>query len=490
MTELRIRPVVLAGTVLLLSACSMVPKLPTAKADLPPAWGNSMAARPADGAAWRATTWEQYFTDPKLQSLIRTALAHNRDARVAWLQVQQAQSLLTVQRADQWPTVQAGVNATRQPASTSPYAVGTTATAGLSFTAFELDLWGRVQALSESARAQWLASVSAHRTVRLSLIASVAQAYYSLWADRWQLQLAEQTLAARTQARRLQQLRYDQGVINELDWRTVQSQHEAARVSQLQAQRQWQQSLHAMAVLLGQPMPPEVWPDVPAPEPTVGEGVSDALPGMMVLAQEGWWSPLPDLPVGLPSEVLQARPDVKATEQQLVATNADVGAVRAARFPRLSLTGSAGVISDSLSSLVSDGRGAWSVSGVAAMPLLDAGRSAANVSAATARRDMALAQYEKTLQVAFREVADALVAQQTWQEQLQAQQAQAQAEAERLKLAQLRYKTGVANAIEWLDAQRSLFAAQQALIAAQLARQQAHISLFKALGGGVDDLPQ
>lgn len=486
------RMALLVSISLALGACAMVPPLPPAQADLPNAsrWVDLGGA--ADAAASHALPrWSDYFTDPRLQGLIRQALDNNRDLRSAWLQTTQARALLTTQRADLFPTVQAGVNATRQPATAAPNAPTTTATAGLSMTAFELDVWGRVRALTESAQADWQASVSTYRAVQITLMATVAQAYYSLWADQWQLALAQSTLDTRADARRLQQMRYDGGVINEADWQAVMAQYEAARVSQLQAERQYQQSLNAMAVLLGQPVPANALPPMPfvpsvPTSPTASALTSDALPPLAVLSQASLWPVLGSIPVGLPSEVLLRRPDVMAAEQQLVAANADIGAARAARFPRLSLTTSAGVVSDALSTLFSGGREAWSVGGSLAAPLLDAGRSAAQVDIAQARRDAALAQYEKALQVAFKEVADALVARRTWDAQVQAQQAQAQAETARLKLAQLRYQNGVANAIEWLDAQRSLFASQQALIAAQLARQQAHIAAFKALGGGLE----
>lgn len=474
---------------LALGACSMVPTLPQAQADLPNAsrWADLDAT--ADAVAAHALPrWSDYFTDPRLQRLIREALNNNRDLRAAWLQTTQARALLTTQRADLFPTIQAGVNATRQPATTAPNAPATNASAGLSMTAFELDVWGRVRALTESAQADWQASVSTYRTVQITLMATVAQAYYSLWADQWQLALAQSTLNTRADARRLQQMRYDGGVINEADWQAVIAQYEAARVSQLQAERQYQQSLNAMAVLLGRPVPADALPPMPkvATVPSESAMTSDALPSLAVLSQESLWPVLASIPVGLPSDVLLRRPDVMAAEQQLVAANADIGAARAARFPRLSLTASAGVVSDALSNLFANGREAWSVGGSFVAPLLDAGRSAAQVDIAQARRDAALAQYEKTLQVAFKEVADALVARRTWDQQVQAQQGQAQAETKRLQLAQLRYQNGVANAIEWLDAQRSLFASQQALIAAQLARQQAHIAAFKALGGGLE----
>jgi len=196
------------------------------------------------------------------------------------------------------------------------------------------------------------------------------------------------------------------------------------------------------------------------------------------------WPGLPDLPVGLSSDILLQRPDIVQAENNLIAANANVGAARSARFPRISLTANLGVVSDSLSGLVNDGHTAWNVAPAISVPLLDFGRGAANVDAAIARKDIAVAQYDKAVQTAFKEVADALVARRTWVDQTQAQAAQAEAETQRLRLSTLRYDTGVSSQLDLLDAQRAWFSAQQALIAAQLSRQQAQITLYKALGGG------
>lgn len=475
----RVRLSLVLSSGLLLGGCSFIPVLHKPAPPVAEQWG---ASGVVTSPAAELLRWQQYFPDERLQGLIRASLAHNRDLRVAILNIEQARAQLTVQRADLFPTLNASVNATRQPSSSAPYQVGTVASGGLALASFELDLFGRVRALSEAASAQLLGTQASSQTTQISLVASVASAYYSLWADRWQQALVDQTLATREASLKLLKLKYDAGVLNELEWRSAQSQVEAARISRAQVQRQWQQDLNALSLLIGQPVAASMLPPVPSWSTRAVEDV-DALPR---LDRAALWPVLSEVPVGLPSEVLLKRPDIIAAEQALVAANANIGAARAARFPRISLTGSAGVVSDSLSGLFSDGRSAWSVGGGLVAPLLDAGRSSANVTASEVRRDVAVAQYEKAIQVAFREVSDALVARSTWGDQVQAQQAQADAEADRLKLSALRYRTGVASQLDLLDAQRNLFAAQQALINAELARQQSHIAVFKALGGGVD----
>lgn len=495
----RVRVSLLAlAAMAMLQACSLTPTyqrpelaVPQALAGGAPVAGAASDAAPAPAVA--NVPWRSYFPDARLQSLVGEALAHNRDLRVAILNIEQMRAAYQIQRADQLPTVNASVSGTRQPSTASPYRLGTTVTGGLAIPAFELDLFGRVQALSDAAAAQVLASEEARRSVHISLVASVASGYYTLWADRWQLALAEQTLATRQDSLKLLQLKFDNGVLNELDLRSGQSQVEAARVARAQAQRAVAQDLQALALLVGKPvpagwLPPEVkLPVAGASGEAAGQAGQDALKDPAQFVQASLWPGLSELPVGLSSEVLLQRPDVAQAEQALISANANIGAARAARFPRISLTGSAGAASNSLSGLFDEGRFAWSFGGSLLAPIFDAGRTAAGVDSAVARRDIAIAQYDKAVQSAFREVADALVARRTYAEQAEAQLAQAQAEAARLKLSTLRYDSGVASQLDLLDAQRALFTAQQAHISAQLQRQLAHISVYKALGGGWAD---
>lgn len=429
------------------------------------------------------TPWRSYFPDARLQGLIRQALDQNRDLRVAVLNVAQWRAAYQVQDADRFPSLNGSISGSRGPSNASPYKLTTTVSGGVTVAAYELDLFGRVKSLSDAAAAQVLASEQAQKSAHISLIASVAQAYSALWADRWQLALAEQTLKTRQEALTLLQLKFDQGVLNELDLRSAQSLVEAARISKAQAQRQWSQDLNALTVLAGGAVDAQHLPPQPVLDAqSLGRTADSAAAGQVV--QGTLWPALSTLPVGMSSDVLLQRPDIQQAEQQLIAANANIGAARAARFPRISLTASAGVVSDSLSGLFNDGRTAWSFAPSVTLPIFDAGRGRAGVDAAFVKRDIAVAQYDKAVQVAFKEVADALVARQTYAEQADAQLAQAQAEAARLRLATLRYDSGVSNQLDLLDAQRNLFTAQQALIASQLARQVAHIQVYKALGGG------
>ncbi len=462
------------AALLMLQACSLTPTYQRPELAVPKALAGAEAASAASAAASASAAstpavaelpWRNYFPDARLQSLVCEALANNRDLRVAILNIEQLRAVYQIQRADLFPTVNASLSGTRQPSTVSPYRLGTTATGGLAIPAFELDIFGRVQALSDAAAAQVLASEEARRSVHISLVASVATTYYTLWADRWQLALAEQTLATRLDSFKLQQLKFDNGVLNELDLRSAQSTVEAARVARAQAQRAVAQDVQALALLVGKPVPAEWLP------PQADLALKD--PAQFV--QASLWPGLSELPVGLSSDVLLQRPDVAQAEQLLVSANANIGAARAARFPRIALTGSAGVASNSLSGLFDDGRFAWSFGGSLLAPIFDAGRTAAGVDSAVVKRDIAIAQYDKAVQSAFREVADALVARRTYADQ---------AEAARLKLSTLRYDNGVASQLDLLDAQRALFTAQQAHITAQLSRQLAHIGVYKALGGG------
>ena len=478
-----LKPVALAVTLVsLLSACSLIPTYQRPEAPVPQQWSTGEAGAVAAQAAPTLVNWETYFPDARLQSLIRASLANNRDLRVAVLNIEQTRAQYQIQRSELFPQVGVTLSGNRGTSSSPPYGVGSSVSAGLSLSAFEIDLFGRVRALTDAAAATLLATEEARNTTQISLVASVASTWYALWADRWQLALAEQTLQARAASLKLLQLKYDNGVLNELDLRSAQSLVEAARVSRAQAERQYRQDINALQLLVGQPLDSAALP----PAPALGERPLEDVDAIPKLGGDTLWPALAELPVGLPSQVLLARPDITQAEQQLIAANANIGAARAAMFPSISLTGSAGRISNSLSGLVDDGRKTWGITGSLLAPIFDMGRTRAGVEVAQASRDIAVAQYEKALQSAFREVSDALVSRQTYGDQAQAQQAQADAENDRLRLSALRYRSGVASQLDLLDAQRSLFTAQQALIQAQLARQQANITLFKTLGGGWD----
>ena len=329
-------------------------------------------------------------------------------------------------------------------------------------TAYELDFFGRVRSLSEAALAQFLATEEARKTVQISLVAAVANAYLGLLADDELLRVTQQTLGTREESLKLTKLKFDNGVVSEVDVRQAESLLEAARVTLAQLTRQRALDENALVLLLGRPLP---------------DGLPQ--PGRLTDPQVS-----AELLAGVPAEVLARRPDVRQAEQQLVAANANIGAARAAFFPRIALTGSAGIASSQLSELFKGGSFAWTFAPQLTLPIFDRGRNQTNLDVANVNRDIAVAQYEKAVQTAFREVSDSLASRSSLVEQLRAQAAQADAEQARVRLAELRYRNGAASYLELLDAQRSLFAAQQAVIQLQAQQTQNLVTLYKVLGGG------
>lgn len=417
--------------------------------------GNPVAAEAPANIAW-----QRFFADARLQQLIQLALANNRDLRVSILNIEQARAAFQIQRAARFPAINAGITGNR---ASTPGALPLTSNyqVGLSVTAFELDLFGRVKNLSDAALAQYLATEEARKSTQISLIAQVANTYLTFLADEELLGLTQQTLKTREESLRLSRLRFENGVTSKLDLDQAVSLVEQARTTLAQAQRQRAQDLNLLTLLIGQPIP-------------------DNLPPGATLAS----TQLPDLPAGMPSDLLISRPDIRAAEQQLIAANADIGAARANYFPRITLTGSGGTASTELSGLFKSGSYGWSFAPQAILPLFDFGARRAGVESARAGRDIAVAQYERSIQTAFREVSDALAGQATFSEQLRAQQAVAAAEADRFNLSDLRYRNGTASYLDLLDAQRSLFIAQQQAIEANLARLQNQVNLYRVLGGG------
>jgi len=418
----------------------------------------------AGGTPAAEIAWQQYFGDARLKRLVAIALENNRDLRIAALNIEQARAQVGLRRADLLPTVGLGASLTRQP-STNPDDRGTNVSlyqAGFSVSAFELDLFGRLRNLRDAAAAQLLASEETRNAVQVSLVASVASTYLALLADEALMQVSRETLATREESLRLTRLRFENGASSEIDFRLAESLLESARVAYAQQTRQRMLDENALVLLLGQEMPQDLPPPLPITDPQM----------------------VAELPAGVPAEVLVRRPDVRAAEQQLAAANANIGAARAAFFPRITLTGSAGTASTELSGLFKSGSFAWTFIPQILLPIFDAGRNEAGLSLAHASRDVAVAQYERTVQAAFREVSDALAGRATLDEQVRAQQAQANAEATRTRLAQLRYDNGVASYLDVLDAQRSLFAAQQAVVQTQALQAQTRVNLYKVLGGG------
>ncbi|MHA7601346.1 efflux transporter outer membrane subunit [Alicycliphilus sp. T452] len=457
-------PLVIAA---LLAGCSFIPKYERPAAPVPEAFALAGSDVPATARAAADIDWKDYFTDPRLQRLIGIALGNNRDLRVAMLNVEQARAQFQIQRAGQFPTVNAIASGTRQPNIVNgQYA--NQFQAGLGISAWEIDFFGRIGALKEQALAQFLATEEARKSAQISLVAAVASGWLTLMADEELLDISRRTLETREESVKLTRLRLEHGVSSELDSHQAESLAQAARATYAQQQRQRLLDENALALLLGQPLPDDIRASLPS----------------MRLADA---APMQPLPAGLPSDLLQRRPDIRQAEQLMIGANANIGAARAAFFPRISLTAQFGSVSNELSGLFKSGTWAFSLAPQLALPIFDAGRNQAGLESARAGREIAVAQYEKSIQTAFREVSDALAGQATLQQQIDAQRAQTQADAKRLDLSDLRYRNGVASYLDLLDAQRSLYATEQALVQTRLLQLQNQVTLYKVLGGGWTD---
>jgi multidrug efflux system outer membrane protein len=451
----------LAAALLTAGCTNLIPAYERPPAPVAPTY--PMETMPASVAGMPAAAdidWRRFFADARLRRLIEAALVNNRDLRIAVLNIEQARALYDVRRADELPTVGVGANVQRQPGTNGKLA--NTYAVGVALSSYEIDFFGRIRSLSQAALAQYLATTEARKTVQISLVASVANAYLSVLADDELLRVTRLALATREDSLRLTKLKFDYGAASELDFRQAESLLEGARVTLAQTLRQRALDEDALVLLLGQPLPP----DLPAPLGLNGQQLTT------------------DLPAGLPSDLLERRPDIRSAEQQLVAANANIGAARAAFFPRISLTGNFGTASTELSGLFKSGSFAFTGASQLLQPIFDAGRNQANLEVAQVNRDIVRAQYERAIQTAFREVSDALAGRATLGEQLRAQVAQANAEEVRYRLSDLRYRSGASSYLEVLDAQRSLFLAQQAVVQVQAAQVQNGVTLYRVLGGG------
>ncbi len=446
-----------------LAGCSMAPHY--VRPDAPVA--ASYPAEAAGGSRKAAELgWREFFTDARLQALIAAALDNNRDLRTAALRIDEARALYNIQSADLLPTFNGVASGSRARVSsvlspTGASIVSSSYQVGLSLASFELDFFGRVRSLNDAALAQYLATSEARQAAHISLVAEVAKAYLAERAFAEQLVLAQQTLEGRQSAYKLAKQRFEVGASSALDLRLNETLVGSARVALATLSRQRAQAGNALTLLVGKPLT-----ELPA---------AQALGAHNIVAE---------LPAGLPSDLLAKRPDIRAAEQRLLASNANIGAARAAFFPRISLTAGLGTASNSLSGLFDDGSRTWSFSPQLLLPIFDFGRTANNLDLAHVRKHIAVADYEKSIQVAFREVADTLAARATFNEQLDAQQGVTEAQADRLRLADLRFKNGIANSLEVLDAQRELFNAEQSLVQTRLLRLTNAIDLYRALGGG------
>lgn len=456
------------GTLLTLSAlsgCTMAPSYERPAAPVAAGIGEAVRAD-VDRALAADIGWREFFADPQLQQLIEQALLNNRDLRIAALNVEAAQAQYRIQRAQLLPNINATGTATSQrfaagqmPGATSG-GVLRVYNVGVGVTSYELDLFGRVRSLKRAALEDYLGREETRRSSQISLVAEVANAYLTLLADQTLLQMTRDTLDNQQASYELSQQRFDAGSASALDLRQAQTALETARANLAQYTRQVELDRNLLAVLVGGPL--------------------EELRTQDFAAQD---FVLP-LPAGLPSEILMQRPDVLAAEHQLLAANASIGAARAAFFPRIALTGTFGTTSNELSGLFDSGTKVWSFIPQISLPIFAGGANKANLDLAQVQKNINVAQYEKAIQIAFREVADGLIARDTYDSQAQAQTRLLEASGETYKLAQMRFENGVDSYLAVLDAQRSLYSAQQGHVAVKLQRLQNLVSLYKALGGG------
>lgn len=462
-----------AAVLALLGGCATaVPPSRDAAAALPvPATlsGTAVAGSAAHAPqAEAALPWRAVVTDARLVQLVELALSNNRDLRAAAANVQAARAQYRISDAARLPAVDAGAGGSASRAgSTAGGVVNRQYSVSLGVTAWELDLWGRLSSLRDAALFSVLSADATREGVQAALVTEVAQAWLTLAADRQLQALAAQTLASRQESLALTQRRRALGAASALDLATAEAAVQAARGSSAQVDLQLAQDLNALRLLLGTEPPAALLP-------AAGEQAQDAVDGASALVA---------VPAGLPSSVLLRRADVRAAEASLQAASANVAAARAALFPTLSLTGAVGTASQALGGLFAAGSGAWSLAPALTLPVFDGGATRSALAQARAQREGTLASYEKTVQTAFREVADALAERQSVGERIAAQQALVAASAESLRLVTERRRLGAESALAVLDAQRSLWAAQQALVALRLGEQGNRLTLFKALGG-------
>lgn len=434
---------------------------------VPTAWPQSAASQAGGPAAPEAAAvkWQEFFTDRGLQSVIELALSNNRDLRMAALNVEKVQALYRIQRAQQYPGVNVAAEREfyRLPERMSPTGESRTVEqhVNLGSASWELDLFGRVRSLKSRALEQYLATEEARTAAQIALVAAVANTYLAMGADRDNLRLAQETLDAQQASYELILRTRDAGMASDLDLRQAQSQVEAARVDIARYTGQVALDENALNLLVGTPVAANLLPS---------ELGSDAA--------------LKDIAAGLPSEVLLRRPDILMAEHQLKAAYANIGAARAAFFPRISLTAGAGFMSGDLTDLYKFGNRTWSFAPQAILPIFDAGARKANLKVAQADRDMAIAEYEKAIQTAFREVSDSLTLRARLREQQNAQQALVDTLEATYRLSDARYKAGIDSYLSVLVAQRSLYGAQQALLGLRMARMGNLVTLYKVLGGG------
>lgn len=457
----------LAVTAFVLSGCSLIPDYQRPEAPVAaqfpqgPAYSSNQA--PSQAAAEQG--WKQFFHDPALQQLIQTALENNRDLRVAALNIDAYAAQYNIQRADLFPAVSATGSGSRQrvPArssQTGKESISSSYSATLGISSYELDLFGRVRSLSEEALQKYFATEEARRSTQISLVASVATAYLTWQSDKELLKLTQDTLGAYEQSYKLTSRSNEVGVSSALDLSQARTSVENARVALARYTRQVAQDENSLTLLLGTGLPANI----------ASKPLSDNL--------------LSEVPAGLPSDLLQRRPDILQAEYNLKAANANIGAARAAFFPSISLTANAGTMSPDLGGLFKGGSGTWSFAPQINIPIFNAGSLRASLDYSKIQKEINVANYEKAIQTGFQEVSDGLAARETYKEQLEAQRGFVAANQDYYRLAERRYRIGVDSNLTFLDAQRQLFSAQQSLITDRLAQLTSEVTLYKALGGG------
>jgi multidrug efflux system outer membrane protein len=456
----------LLGLATFVGGCTMIPKYERPAAPVSESWiDNTIATNGAANAA-ADIDWQEFFDDPRLQKLIALALENNRDLRIAALRVEQFRAQYRIQRSELFPGFQGNASMNRQKYSGTVTAFGggailTTYSLDVG-TSYEIDLFGRVRSLKKEALERYFATEEARKSVQIALISEVAAEYLTQLRLREAKAIANQTLQTVQSSHDLIKRSFEAGAASELELRTAEGQVQTVRVNSANFLQLLAQSENALVHLVGQPLPH----DLPTGKPFEQQQL------------------LADLPVGLPSEILQRRPDILAAEHNLKAANANIGAMRAAFFPKIVLTGSAGVASAKLTDLFAGPSSTWSFSPQITVPLFDVGGTRAKLAVSKIDKNIEIANYEKAIQTAFREVADALAIRSILDEKLKAQELLLSAQQKRFDLTTARYRQGVDSYVDVLLAQQDLYAAQQNLVQFQAARLLNAVTLYRSLGGG------
>jgi outer membrane protein, multidrug efflux system len=463
---MNMRSIYILALAALLGGCTMMPKYERPAAPVTTAWPAGSARTNATHLATADIDWREFFDDPRLQKLIEMALANNRDLRVAALRVEEARAQYRIRRAELFPGVQGAASYTRQRFSgaVTTFNGGTTLTTyNLDIgAAWELDLFGRVRSLKREALEKYFATDEARKSVQISLVAEIATEYLTQLRLLEAKAIANQTLKTVQSSYDLIKRRFEVGAASELELRTAEGQVQTVRVNAASFLQLLAESQNRLVQLVGQPLP-------------------DNLPSGKPFQQQHL---LTDLPAGVPSEVLQRRPDILAAEHTLIAANADIGAARAAFFPRILLTGFGGTASAKLTDLFTGPSMTWSFSPQITVPIFDLGGNRARLDVSKIDKQIEIADYEKAIQIAFREVADALAIRSILDEKLKAQELLLAAQQKRFDLTTARYQQGVDNYVDVLLAQQDLYSAQQNLLQFQAARLLNAIALYRSLGGG------